>query len=109
MGPDQIWVYTVCQRLQKDFSRRQKQIFFAVVRALTICTQGPTKRVLLQTVKTQMKCSIMLHLIRVCTVCKTKGKKDFMGAQWLSGIVLDWRPRGREFGRHCVVSLSKTH
>ena len=33
-----------------------------------------------------------------------------MGAQWLSGRVLDSRPRGRGFGphrRHCVVSLSK--
>ena len=33
-----------------------------------------------------------------------------MGAQWLSGRVLDSRPRGRGFEphrRHCVVSLSK--
>ena len=33
-----------------------------------------------------------------------------MGAQWLSGKVLDLRPRGRGFKpqqRHCVVSLSK--
>ena len=33
-----------------------------------------------------------------------------MGAQWLSGRVLDLRPRGRGFEphqRHCVVSLSK--
>ena len=32
------------------------------------------------------------------------------GAQWLSGRVLDWRPKGRRFEphwRHCVVSLSK--
>ena len=32
------------------------------------------------------------------------------GAQWLSGRVLDSRPRGRVFEphrRHCVVSLSK--
>ena len=34
------------------------------------------------------------------------------GAQWLSGRVLDLRPRGRRckpYQRHCVVSLSKTH
>ena len=34
----------------------------------------------------------------------------WMGAQWLSGRVLDSRPKGREFEphrRHCVVSLSK--
>ena len=33
-----------------------------------------------------------------------------MGAQWLSGRVLDSRPRGRGFEphqRHCVVSLNK--
>ena len=36
----------------------------------------------------------------------------FEGAQWLSGRVLDSRPRGRGFEpylHHCVVSLSKTH
>ena len=34
------------------------------------------------------------------------------GAQWLSGRVLDLRPRGHGFEphrHHCVVSLSKTH
>ena len=34
------------------------------------------------------------------------------GAQWLSGRVLDLRPRGHRFEPHqchCVVSLSKTH
>ena len=33
-----------------------------------------------------------------------------LGAQWLSGIALDSRPKGRGFEphrRHCVVSLSK--
>ena len=30
-----------------------------------------------------------------------------MGVQWLSGRVLDSRPRGHEFKCHCVVSLSK--
>ena len=36
--------------------------------------------------------------------------KHYEGAQWLSGRVLDSRPRGREFEshlRHWVVSLSK--
>ena len=35
-----------------------------------------------------------------------------LGAQWLSGRMLDSRPRGRGLEphqRHCVVSLSKTH
>ena len=34
------------------------------------------------------------------------------GALWLSGRVLDSRPKGRGFEphlHHCVVSLSKTH
>ena len=44
---------------------------------------------------------------------------DNVGAQWLSGRVLDSRPRGRDsrlrgrgfepHQRHCIVSLSKTH
>ena len=35
-----------------------------------------------------------------------------LNVQWLSGRVLDSRPRGHGFQphrRHCVVSLSKTH
>ena len=35
-----------------------------------------------------------------------------LGAQWLSGRVLDLRPRPRGFEphrRHCILSLSKTH
>ena len=39
------------------------------------------KRVLLQTVKTQMKCSIMLHFIRVYTVCKAKN--DFQTKEYI--------------------------
>ena len=31
--------------------------------------ETPIKWVLWQTLKTHMKCSIMLHFIRVCTVC----------------------------------------
>ena len=41
---------------------------------------------------------------------KNKTKKNVYGAQWLSGRVLDSRPKGRGFEphrRHCVVSLSK--
>ena len=36
--------------------------------------------------------------------------KQYKRAQWLSGRVFDWRPRGRRFEphwRHCVVSLGK--
>ena len=38
------------------------------------------------------------------------GEAHTLGAQWLSGRVLDSRPRGRwlePHQRHCVVSLSK--
>ena len=44
---------------------------------------------------------------------KLRDKKiETKGAQWLSGRVLDSRPRGPGFEphrRHCFVSLSKTH
>ena len=39
---------------------------------LTLCIRETPNQVLLQTVKTQMKCSIMLHFIRVYTVYKGK-------------------------------------
>ena len=42
--------------------------------------------------------------IKYIATCRT------MGAQWLSGGVLDSRPKGRGFEphrRHCVMSLSK--
>ena len=41
---------------------------------------------------------------------RSKSFNICMGAQWLSGRVLDSRPRGSGFEhhrRHCVVSLSK--
>ena len=41
-----------------------------------------------------------------------RGLEPHQRAQWLSGRVLDSRPRGRGLEphwRHCVVSLSKTH
>ena len=39
---------------------------------LTLCVLKTLKLVLWQTVKTQMKCHIMWHFIRVCTVCEDK-------------------------------------
>ena len=42
---------------------------------LTLCIWETSKRVLLQTVKTQMKCSIMLHFIWFYTVCKDLREK----------------------------------
>ena len=41
---------------------------------LTLCIRETPKGVRLQTMKTQTECSIMLHFIRVYTVCK--GDKD---------------------------------
>ena len=39
---------------------------------LTLCIRDTPKHILLKTMKNQMKCSIMLHFIRVYTVCKGK-------------------------------------
>ena len=47
---------------------------------LTLYIWETFKQVLLQTVKTQMKCSIMLHFIRVYTVFK--GKKDLLTKEY---------------------------
>ena len=50
--------------------------------------------------------------VRVCLYVLWGHLLGKSGAQWLSGRVLDSRPKGRGFephGRHCVVSLSKTH
>ena len=48
--------------------------YYPACKELTLYIRETTKQVLLQTVKTQMKCSIMQHFIKVYTVCK--GKKD---------------------------------
>ena len=47
---------------------------------LTLCISETLEQVLLQTVKTQMECSIMLHFIRVYTVCQ--GKKDLQPKEY---------------------------
>ena len=48
---------------------------------ITLCIRETPKGVLLHTVKTQMKCSKMLHFIRVYTVCK--GKKDLQTKKYI--------------------------
>ena len=45
-------------------------LFETQIKTFTLCIRETPKWVLLQTVKTQMKCSIMLHFIWVYTVCK---------------------------------------
>ena len=52
----------------------QQTTNFATGRQLALCIRETFKRVHLQIVKTQIKCSIMLHFIRVYTVFK--GKKE---------------------------------
>ena len=47
---------------------------------LILCIQETPKQVLLQTVKTHMKCSIMLHFIRVYIVWK--GQKDLQTKEY---------------------------
>ena len=49
----------------------------------------------------------MVHKILIAIA---QAQMPLAGAQWLSGRVLDSRPRGHSFephGPHCVVSLSK--
>ena len=58
---------------------------------------------------------MLLHICILCNYAFLSSadlffKKKLKGAQWLSGRVLDSRPKGRGFEphrRHCVVSLSK--
>ena len=57
-----------------------KALHCSTLYILTLCIWETPKRVLLQTVMTQMKCSIMLHFIRVYAVCK--GKKDLQTKQY---------------------------
>ena len=52
------------------------------------------------------------HNMHICLnfIFKKKKKKKKEGAQWLSGRVLDSRPKGRGFEphrRHCVVVLEQ--
>ena len=64
---------------------------------------GPISRVLLLILCITTELSILL------TSCSLR-LKTMSGAQWLSGRVLDSRPKGRGFEphrRHCVVSLSR--
>ena len=53
---------------------------------------------------------IIVHTCGSCNTVKTLNTYCKGGAQWLSGRVLDSRPKGRGYEphrRHCVVSLSK--
>ena len=56
------------------------KVFNPLYATLTLCIVETPKRVLLQTVNTQMKCSMMLHFIRVYTVCK--GEKDLQAKEY---------------------------
>ena len=61
-------------------------------------------------IKAKARCGSVKQLSFSGLVCS--GLHSISGAQWLSGRVLDSRPRGRGFEpqrRHCVVSLSKTY
>ena len=55
-------------------------------------------------------CVKTLYNLSICNYIVSKHYAILPGAQWLSGRVLDSRPKGRGFEphrRHCVVSLSK--
>ena len=61
---------------------------------------------------------LLLVLVEHCSVLQQSNdlqeniKEMLKGALWLSGRVLDSRPRGRRFKphqRHCIVGLEQTH
>ena len=79
MNPDQIapegaaWSGSIF--LPKYISRQMSRHPLS----LTLCIRETPKRVFLQTVKTQMKCRIIRHFIRVYTVCYGKKRlSDFL-------------------------------
>ena len=55
-----------------EYARRYVEENCVFIFVFTLCNQETPKQVILQTVKTQMKCSIMLHLIRVYLFVKVK-------------------------------------
>ena len=68
IGPKEaVWpVSTFCNSGFESITTKQANWL------ITLCIRETPKRVLLHTVKTQMKCSIMMHFIGVYTVCKVK-------------------------------------
>ena len=68
----------ISDRVSDDIHYQMK--IMNTVIPLTLCNRQFPKPVLLQTVKTQMKCSRMLHFIRVYTVCE--GKKDLQTKEY---------------------------
>ena len=52
--------------------------FLLPINTLPLCIPETPKQVFLQPGKTLMKCSIMLHFIRVCTVCKGEKNLQFL-------------------------------
>ena len=49
----------------------------------------------------------MLIIMNIFTISSLNGLLSLVGAQWLSGRVLDSRPKGRGFEPNCVVFLRK--
>ena len=61
------WILDIyCLTYHFDFQSISYKIQFLI----TFCIRETPKRVFLQTVKIKMKCSIMLHFIRIYTICK---------------------------------------
>ena len=63
--------FFTCSRYRGSYSRAPISM-----NSSTLCTRETPKRVLLQTVKTQMKCRIMRHFIRVYMVCYDKKRSS---------------------------------
>ena len=58
--------------------------FACLIQCLTLFILDTGKQVLFQTVKTQMKCCIMRHFIRVCTVCQDKN--NLQGLKYIKNL-----------------------
>ena len=75
------WSLMPCLEKAKIPQRKQHFAKISMMESsLPLCIRETPKQVLLQKVKTQMKCSIMLHFISVYTICK--GKKDLQTKEY---------------------------
>ena len=63
-----------------EYTKIERYAKTSLACSLNLCIGETPKKVLLQTVKTQMKCRLVWHFIRVYTVCK--GKKDLQTKEY---------------------------
>ena len=88
--------------LGSDFSHTCSSIIDGIINILLFLTN-----IMLNPYPANVFVLKMSSAYYVCCIFSNGLKNMFKGVQWLSGRVLDSSLRGR--GRHCFVSLSKTH